>query len=394
MDNLDLLIAKLVASQSQDEKLAVYQQWSTTYDEDLIQRGYIAPARSVELFKQYIQTNHLSPTKIYDAGCGTGKVGALLALQGFQNNIHGADYSPAMLQVAECSQNYQTLQSANYLETIKVETNSFAAAICVGVYSREFSKPGGGIGFLSELVRIVGPNGIIVFTCRPTHYENYCEIDLNEIINSGTAKVLYQKLETYMTETQSQAWYIVLQVSQSNSPQSNSPPSNSPQTKATQSISTQPITLSPESTLSPLPLHERVSILLHAYLKSLSDRSHPVVSLSSPPELQSIFSAAGIPCPLPSNAQPHTDDILMEAVKIILQKSVRTGHPQFYNQLFGRVNLISLAGDWISTATNTNGHTFEAAPVATLLEAEVLLKFATVIGGNYVEQGHDGLLVC
>ena len=158
--------------------------------------------------------------------------------------------------------------------------------------------------------------------------------------------------------------------------------------------STQPITLSSKATLSPLPLHERVSILLHAYLKSLSDRSHPVVSLSSPPELQSIFSAAGIPCPLPSNAQPHTDDILMEAVKIILQKSVRTGHPQFYNQLFGRVNLISLAGDWISTATNTNGHTFEAAPVATLLEAEVLLKFANVIGGNYVEQGHDGLLVC
>ena len=44
--------------------------------------------------------------------------------------------------------------------------------------------------------------------------------------------------------------------------------------------------------------------------------------------------------------------------------------------------------------SSVRGHTFEAAPVATLLEAEVLFKFATVIGGNYVEQGHDGLLVC
>ena len=64
----------------------------------------------------------------------------------------------------------------------------------------------------------------------------------------------------------------------------------------------------------------------------------------------------------------------MEAIKVILHKSVRTGHPQFFNQLYGRVNLVSLAGDWISTATNTNGHTFEAAPVATVLEKEILEK--------------------
>ena len=71
------------------------------------------------------------------------------------------------------------------LVTVKMDIMFYLIVkdVIVGVYSREFSKPGGGIGFLSELVRIVEPNGIIVFTCRPTHYENYCEIDLNEMIN-------------------------------------------------------------------------------------------------------------------------------------------------------------------------------------------------------------------
>ena len=43
------------------------------------------------------------------------------------------------------------------------------------------------------------------------------------------------------------------------------------------------------------------------------------------------------------------------------------------------------------------GHTFECAPVATLLESEILAKVAHVIGGKYVKPqgsgGHDGLLV-
>ena len=41
---------------------------------------------------------------------------------------------------------------------------------------------------------------------------------------------------------------------------------------------------------------------------------------------------------------------------------------------------------------NTNCHTFEVAPIFTLVETEVLAKLARLIGGPY-SQGHDGLFV-
>ena len=50
------------------------------------------------------------------------------------------------------------------------------------------------------------------------------------------------------------------------------------------------------------------------------------------------------------------------------------------------------AGEWLAVAANTNCHTFEVAPVFTLVETEVLAKLARLIGGPY-SQGHDGLFV-
>lgn len=50
------------------------------------------------------------------------------------------------------------------------------------------------------------------------------------------------------------------------------------------------------------------------------------------------------------------------------------------------------AGEWLTVVANTNCHTFEVAPVFTLVETEVLTKLARLIGGPYKE-AHDGLFV-
>lgn len=46
-------------------------------------------------------------------------------------------------------------------------------------------------------------------------------------------------------------------------------------------------------------------------------------------------------------------------------------------------------GEWTAAACNTNVHTFEVAPVFSLVEVELLAKVARVIG----YQQHDGLFV-
>lgn len=133
---------------------------------------------------------------------------------------------------------------------------------------------------------------------------------------------------------------------------------------------------------------------LCSYLDTLHDRSEPVVRLASPDELREKFAEVGVPLSLVDGAaqQAVPESDLMKATQQLLKYSVRTGHPHFFNQLYGRADPVSIAADWASVATNTNCHTYEVAPVYTVMEHEVLKKIATVIGGDYVNQ-HEGLFV-
>ena len=142
-------------------------------------------------------------------------------------------------------------------------------------------------------------------------------------------------------------------------------------------------------------LHGRVASACCAYLDVQEDRSAPVVRLRAPSEVKAAFEEIGVPLSLLGNANNAcSDDKLMEAVNLVLNLSVRTGSPFFFNQLYGRAAPASIAGDWVSAATNTNGHTYEVAPVYTVMEREVLAKCATdLLGGPYYGRAHDGLMV-
>ena len=50
------------------------------------------------------------------------------------------------------------------------------------------------------------------------------------------------------------------------------------------------------------------------------------------------------------------------------------------------------AGDWLTCVANTNVHTYEAAPVFTLVESVVLARMAACVGAAWAH-AHDGLFV-
>lgn len=50
---------------------------------------------------------------------------------------------------------------------------------------------------------------------------------------------------------------------------------------------------------------------------------------------------------------------LEELCDKVVKYSVKTGHPNFYNQLFKGADEMGLAGSWLSDALNTNSYTFE-----------------------------------
>ena len=140
----------------------------------------------------------------------------------------------------------------------------------------------------------------------------------------------------------------------------------------------------------------------------------PVVLLRAPDELEAAFvGEAGVDLSFagPAANKPHATAALLAAADAILKYSVRTGSPQFNNQLYGAADSVGIAGEWLAAALNTNVHTYEVAPVFTLMEKAVLAKFANAIGAPYSEPtpveaaatgtgaaslatgGHEGLMV-
>eukprot|EP00939_MAST-03C_sp_MAST-3C-sp1_P003539 g3539.t1 len=128
------------------------------------------------------------------------------------------------------------------------------------------------------------------------------------------------------------------------------------------------------------------------YIDNSGDVSEKVLKLASPKELKDIFEASGVPLEISKNQEPVSDAALLVAIDSLLKYSVRTAHPLFLNQLYSRADPVGIAADWVSVATNTNCHTYEVAPVYTMMENEMLKKVASVVGGAFA-QHHDGLFV-
>lgn len=64
------------------------------------------------------------------------------------------------------------------------------------------------------------------------------------------------------------------------------------------------------------------------------------------------------------------------------------GHPRFFNQLSNGVDVISMAGEWLTATANTNMFTYEISPVFILMEHITLKKMREIIG----YKGGDSIL--
>jgi len=89
---------------------------------------------------------------------------------------------------------------------------------------------------------------------------------------------------------------------------------------------------------------------------------------------------------------------LFVALEAYMTHSVRTGHHQFYNQLWAGFSLPGFLGDVVAAATRTSMYTFEMSPVATLMEQELMRKMASYLGwdrgeGTFVTGGSNANLV-
>ncbi|XP_017009642.2 glutamate decarboxylase [Drosophila takahashii] len=123
-----------------------------------------------------------------------------------------------------------------------------------------------------------------------------------------------------------------------------------------------------------------VDVLLD-YVKATNDRNEKILDFHHPEDMKRLLDLD-----VPDRALPLQQ--LIEDCATTLKYQVKTGHPHFFNQLSNGLDLISMAGEWLTATANTNMFTYEIAPVFILMENVVLTKMREIIGWS----GGDSIL--
>ena len=199
-DNLDLS-----ARENDQELLDVYKKWASIYDQDNDDvLGTVSQPNSVQIFHKYLSDKN---QKIIDIGCGTGLVGLELNKLGY-SSFDGVDISKEMIDIA-INRGYRSLFLGNLNESLPLESNSYDAALCVGVFTHGHVGP----SRLEELTRVIKPEGLVCFTVNEDVYESY---GFDKVIKELEAKKVWKILEftkqDYMTKKNVMGFYCVARI--------------------------------------------------------------------------------------------------------------------------------------------------------------------------------------
>uniref|UniRef100_A0A8C4X5U1 Glutamate decarboxylase 1-like n=1 Tax=Erpetoichthys calabaricus TaxID=27687 RepID=A0A8C4X5U1_ERPCA len=131
-------------------------------------------------------------------------------------------------------------------------------------------------------------------------------------------------------------------------------------------------------------LSEVVEMLLN-YVCASFDRKNKVLDFHHPHQLKEGIEGFS----LDLSDEPENLDQLLVDCRDTLKYGVKTGHPRFFNQLSTGLDVVGLAGEWLTATANTNMFTFEIAPVFILMEDILLNKMYEKIG--WIANEADGI---
>jgi predicted TPR repeat methyltransferase len=159
----DQWIDKVYRASDRDSLKATYDQWAESYDADMLLTGYLHYAVLMGLVCRHVPRKDAA---ILDAGVGTGALGALLNVLGY-NNLSGVDMSEGMLARATARKCYADLRQAVLGEHLDFVDESFDAIISTGTFTEGHAPASA----FDELVRILETDGVMIFTISTMVWE-------------------------------------------------------------------------------------------------------------------------------------------------------------------------------------------------------------------------------
>jgi SAM-dependent methyltransferase len=162
-EETDRWLEKVYHAKDRDGLAELYNRWAASYDTDLMLTGYLHFPVVVGLACRHVNGRDAA---ILDAGVGTGTVGSLLNLLGY-NNLTGLDMSDGMLAKARERQCYADLRKGILGEPLDFVDRSFDAILSTGTFTFGHAPASA----LDELVRLLEKNGILIFTVATAVWE-------------------------------------------------------------------------------------------------------------------------------------------------------------------------------------------------------------------------------
>jgi predicted TPR repeat methyltransferase len=138
-----------------------YDEWAEDYEDDMLSLGYAIPAVAAGFVGRYVPFGGT----VLDAGAGTGMFGRILRVLGYEDLV-GIDISERMLEKAGKKDAYHSLHPMVLGKPLSFDDASFSAAVSVGVFTTNHAPPEA----LDELVRVVEPEGWVIFSVRDDVY--------------------------------------------------------------------------------------------------------------------------------------------------------------------------------------------------------------------------------
>jgi predicted TPR repeat methyltransferase len=189
--------------ETQDDTLAHYEAWAETYDQELSENNYAQPQRCATALADHVDKRDM---RILDIGCGTGLSGVALKNQGF-SNIEGCDFSSLMIERAKDTNVYQRLFKADINKKLDIETETYDAAVAVGVLSFAHVRTDA----LREMLRIIKSGGLLVIGLN----EKYWSHDkvgekLEKLAQEQVLEVLSQEYGDHLPGTGLGGWVATI----------------------------------------------------------------------------------------------------------------------------------------------------------------------------------------
>ena len=141
-----------------------YDGWADGYDDSVSALGYTNPALVSALFARLVPD---VSGAILDAGCGTGVIGEILSLAGY-DAIDGIDLSRGMLKRAAARGTYRSLGRAVLGEPLEIETGVYSGVVSSGVFTVGHAPASA----FDEIARILKPGGVFVVSITDPAFES------------------------------------------------------------------------------------------------------------------------------------------------------------------------------------------------------------------------------